>query len=1655
MSYPWIARPSRQRRRLLPRETMRLRQLRVAMLLALSGAMLLPGRSAHAAAPLPVPVIDPANAANVANFGTATVTQTTTAMQINQTTDKAIINWNSFSIDAGHSVNFQQPGASSVTLNRVTGNATSNIMGKLTANGQIFLINQNGILFATGATVNVNSLTASTLDIGDDVFKSGILSPSSNAALTPVFSGSGTEGDVTVDANAQLTAQSGGRIMLVAPNVHNQGLIKAPDGQIILAAGAKVYLQASDDPGLRGLLVEVDSTCGNDPNCTTGNVAENLGGTKLGELLAQRGNVTLVGLAVNQSGRVSATTSVNANGSIELLAQTDPTRMVDTSATLGYRAQATRTGTVTIGADSVTEVTPELNDPTTVVDEQTVLPSKITAVGHTVDVQHNSRITANSGLVTFSATADTANLDPSTRLLNGGSTADGSRVYIDQGASIDVSGIRNVALPMSHNLVQVQLRSNELADSPLQRNGILNGQTVTVDARVGTPLANVSGAVAGIGRSIAERTTSGGTVNIQSTGDVVINPGATIDVSGGSKLFQGGYLNTTQLISNGVNFDIGGASPDRTYTGIAGVFTKSYTAWNVNESWGIVGPAAGSTAPYVPGYTEGADAGTLNINTFRLVQNGTLLGNAIAGSYQRGVRPADASRCDLGCQASTAPHGGQLLLGDPDFTVNTQAFSRIGDVVFGNGFTPGGIGLEDARLGAGDPIPATQLDTAFLDNGGFTRLAVFSDGLISLPQDTALSTAPGGSIGLAGRQIDIAGDIKTSGGSVHLDTRQVADEAAGSNHDISIGTRARIDVAGVWANDLPQGQSPATLASTAINGGSVAVNAYGNFDLATGSLLDVSGAAWLNSNGKLTLGKGGNVTLGTSQPDTGMTLAGTLRGYAPGTGGSVSLTAGSVCISASACDGMTNPLLLDPAFFQQGGFSRYVVTANVNGLTVADNTQIAPLAQNLLIGGNYSKQTNGSDIYGFSTITTLPNGQRAPVDITLRSNSTGAAVTGPESGILTLSSGSGISGDTGASISLESDRSMEVEGTLSAPAGNITLRVTPPPGNLDQGFDAGQSIWLGADSALLAKGITQLIPDSLGFRQGQVLSGGTVTLDAQRGYVIAKQGARVDVSGTTGTLDLSQGNGSYLSTSIASAGGTVNISTAEGLLWDGAVDASSGAPSVLGGTLNVSTTRANAGTGCQYDGNCNAYPNPFPGNARSIVLQNSSGEIPAGLRPNDPVPDTLDGQALLDNALLNNSGFDNITLTSDRSILFQDNTSLALRGRLRLDAPQIVVANDSQVSLSADYVGLGASATLNQEKGGAVPDPSAGNGSLAVHAPLIDLIGDLNLSGVSDTRLLSGGDLRLRGVLSHADNFNALDGAFKLVGNLSLQADQIYPTSFSNYTVSLQSPGSTLTVQPGGETSPVLSAAGAVSFAAPNIVDNGVIKAPLGSITLDGTDSLQLAAGSLTSTSAEGQTIPFGIVQNGSNWSYDFGNGNQAQLPAPPAKRINLSGDNVAVDNGATLDLSGGGDLLGYEFVPGPGGGKDVLSAGNAPGTYAILPTLTAGEFRAVRSSILCRLECSARRQHLSVGRRWIAGRHLYFIARTLRLAARCLSGDCGIRLPGYPARRTGRQPAEWRDGDAGLSNARRYRHPCRSTLERLRCATGSRHDTLGVCLGV
>lgn len=219
-------------------------------------------------------------------------------LTITQSSQNAVLDWQGFSIAQGETVRFAQPNSSSLALNRVTGSDPSSILGNLTANGQVFLVNPNGVTFGRGAQVNVGGLVASTLNISNADFMAGRY----------IFSG---PGGGSVLNRGSITAH-GGSVALLGGSVSNQGLISANMGTVAMAAGSAITLDVAGD-GLLNVTVDRGAVGALVQN---GGMIQANGGKVI--LTAQAAG-DLLKTVVNNTGVIEAQTIGNRHGVISLL----------------------------------------------------------------------------------------------------------------------------------------------------------------------------------------------------------------------------------------------------------------------------------------------------------------------------------------------------------------------------------------------------------------------------------------------------------------------------------------------------------------------------------------------------------------------------------------------------------------------------------------------------------------------------------------------------------------------------------------------------------------------------------------------------------------------------------------------------------------------------------------------------------------------------------------------------------------------------------------------------------------------------------------------------------------------------------------------------------------------------------------------------------------------------------------------------------------------------------------------------------------------------------------------------------------------------------------------------------------------------------------
>lgn len=229
--------------------------------------------------------------------GQAAITTAGSTMTIAQQTAQAIINWQNFGIGSGEAVHINQPNSQAMLLNRVIGSNPSEIFGQLTANGQVILVNPNGVFFRPGSSVDVGGLTASTLNIANEDFLKGQLRFAGDSQNPVINAGS-------------LTAQNG-YVNLLAKEVVNEGIIAAQTGSVNLAAGSGMSLDYNGD----GKMTVAVTDGAYQSAVANKKLIQADGGLVV---MTASGKDALMDSAVNNSGMIQANTLGEAKGQISL-----------------------------------------------------------------------------------------------------------------------------------------------------------------------------------------------------------------------------------------------------------------------------------------------------------------------------------------------------------------------------------------------------------------------------------------------------------------------------------------------------------------------------------------------------------------------------------------------------------------------------------------------------------------------------------------------------------------------------------------------------------------------------------------------------------------------------------------------------------------------------------------------------------------------------------------------------------------------------------------------------------------------------------------------------------------------------------------------------------------------------------------------------------------------------------------------------------------------------------------------------------------------------------------------------------------------------------------------------------------------------------------
>jgi len=788
-----------------------------------------------------------------------------------------------------------------------------------------------------------------------------------------------------------------------------------------------------------------------------------------GDIESSEADVTLTGQTVNQLGVINGSTSVTLNGRIDLLA--DYNAMAGTvNGTTSFSPFAT--GTVNLGGQSVTQILPELSSTATTIGTQLTFSSLINIQGLDIEMFPGSLLLAPGASEPSSSSSPALDLMgaqlTSGVTLNAGSwftigskpgsedavfSNNNGQISLDSGSVIDVSGSENVSASVAENIIAVQMRGPELADSPLQQNGALRGATVYVDIRdvgvydgtpwVGTPLGNISGYVNDIGRTVGELTTNGGTVALNAGNSVVMQTGASVNVSGGWINYAGANVQTTQVVSNGQILNISQATPNLVYQGIYTGFTETSTKWGVSQNF--VNSLLAGGSQYEPGYIQGGGGGAVAITAPAMALNGNFYGNTVAGSLQRtpgavlNSTYAGAAFLPATMEISAVPQAGQL---DLSFLQHTS--DNVSKVYLS---TSPNIEFEtDSYISQNTPA-ANQifLSQDIVNTDGFGALAIdtSASGTITVPQGVSLTTSPGGQISFTAANIDIEGALSAPDGGLNFAVFDISpttvaqfstpppDPARGH---FTLGPTASLSATGLIVDDRPTAGAPDAL-PFATAGGAISIAAL-DVNLAPGSTIDVSGGVAVSSNGQATYGNAGKISiLGGQDPQITSLVAGgqlilgsTLEGFSGtvGGGGTLTIQAPLVQIGGSSLlngdnslnamvqgeasvTGNGTTLWLDKSegqassgdFFSQGGFGAFIIEGlgqietdstgaylfNAAGdprvspaVLIASQTTISPVVQNFAVNFNGNNITL-APLSQTQASQLLPS-QRTPINLT-------------------------------------------------------------------------------------------------------------------------------------------------------------------------------------------------------------------------------------------------------------------------------------------------------------------------------------------------------------------------------------------------------------------------------------------------------------------------------------------------------------------------------------------------------------------------------------------------------------------------------------------------------------------------------------------------
>ena len=1180
--------------------------------------------------------------------GTATISQTAPdTLEVHQTSDKAIINWQSFSIGTGEHTHFRQPGAAAIALNRVTGGDPSQILGRLTATGQIILVNPNGILFGRTATIDVAGLVATTSNIRDQDFLTGRLE----------FTQPGSPGSAVVNRGT-ITIRDGGLAALVAPGVENSGHIVARLGRIALASGDRFTVDLYGD-GLINLTMDEGHTtpAAADGEQLTDRVRNS------GVLSADGGHVVLatatvrdiVNNTINMDGVVEARSFAEQDGRITLFGgETGEVRVagrLDTTATSGQggnidvfgqhivatddalinAAGETGGGNIRVGGD-VRGQTPSLASTTTTVADSATIRADARARGNGGQI-----VVWSDGTTAFSGTASAR-----------GGPSDGD------GGFIEVSGKQALAFAGQADTHAPHGNTGQLLLDPTSID-ICSGCT-TGGAGTANSQLNVNDLVTNLNTNNVTVST-----NSAAAGDGDIDVNARIRWSSGNNL----TLEADRDINVQQNIEARAQSDVTLAAGRNVEMTAGRRLTTIGGNTNVSGEQVTLQRIQTRGNGTSANGGSLTVNAtgdVTLAQPVDARGSIPLGGTGGAVSITATGDIAVAGSIHTSARGGNA----GDITLTSQ-----------NGAV---LTADNALLNARGENGGDGGDVTVKATNGLVRIGTTNRAGTRIDARSLVSGTAGGNVTVSGATVILNRDISSSAGMTgsagqvtinavnDLTTRSIGARGGrtsgqGGNTSISAGgnitATGAIDTAGYTGNsgtidvsstggDITS-EDNASFRSYALqggNGGAVTLEANAGTitlgrNLGRGTRIDTRG------RGAGATGNGGDVTV--SAQNVALNRDVNAGGSVGGDGGTVTVTAssGDASLRSIAARGGTtagqggtiNVTATDGDITVHGNVDVNAYTGNAGTIALQSIRRSIAMRDTAFLNARGLRGGNGGTIGLTATNGDITVGDttRNSTHILTGASGPGAAGNGGDIALnarsVTLNRGIGASGATGGNGG---------DVTVMATAGTITTRGIAARGGTTAG--QGGDITVSASADVTVNGSVDVA--------GYTGKAGSISVTSSNGAIASSDNAAFRAQGRRGgnggnvtfnaanRIELGQtlGNGARIDTrglgpGAAGNGGDVSL-TAQAVTLNRAVhtsgatngnagrvtvNATNGAASIRGITARGGTTNGQGGqinvtaTG-DISTNGNMDASATAGNAGSVSLISEAGSILTGDR---------------------------------------------------------------------------------------------------------------------------------------------------------------------------------------------------------------------------------------------------------------------------------------------------------------------------------------------------------------------------------------------------------------------------------------------------------